>query len=142
MTDAEQLVEAIALALKAALGNAMNAKPLLGDAASGDWYTDRNSGSFSLTDVAQATLPAFYAALDAAGWAVVPKVATEDMWRAAAQWPSLAHASNEDRHAIIAEILRALLAAAPKPPSATSPPPASPPREAVPGSHPTLPRGR
>lgn len=54
----DQIVEAMALALKAKLGEALNAKPLLGDVASGDWYSDGSSGSIDMEDMARACLSA------------------------------------------------------------------------------------
>jgi hypothetical protein len=51
-------LEKAALALKANLGEQLNAKPLLGDASSGDWYSDGTSGSIECTDLVRAVLTA------------------------------------------------------------------------------------
>lgn len=51
------LVERVAIAIKDELGKAMNAKPLLGDTSSGDWYAE-DAGSINLEDVARAAIKA------------------------------------------------------------------------------------
>lgn len=56
MTDT--MLEKAARALKEELGKALTAKPLLGDASSGDWYSDSNSGSIDCVDLVRAVLSA------------------------------------------------------------------------------------
>jgi hypothetical protein len=61
MTDnRENIVERVALAIKAELGRALNARPMLGDVASGNWYTeeDASAGSLDLTVIARAAIAA------------------------------------------------------------------------------------
>jgi hypothetical protein len=52
------MVVHVATAIKDALGKAMNAKPLLGDASSGDWYTEGEAGSINLEDVSRTAIAA------------------------------------------------------------------------------------
>ena len=64
MTDPKDQVVRVALAIKAALGEAMKAKPLLGDAASGDWYAE--GGSIDLEAIARAAIAAMPSTKEAA----------------------------------------------------------------------------
>lgn len=54
----EDMVVRVATVIKKSLGDAMNAKPLLGDATSGDWYSDGECGSVDLEVVARAAIEA------------------------------------------------------------------------------------
>lgn len=50
------MLEKAAEALKAELGRQLNAKPLRGDASSGDWYSNGSSGSIKIPDLVRAVL--------------------------------------------------------------------------------------
>lgn len=52
-------IEAAAKAIKEAFGKELFAKPLFGDKASGDWYTDSSAGCINLYDIAKPAVLAF-----------------------------------------------------------------------------------
>ena len=52
-----EMIGRVALVIKAKLGEAMSAKPLLGDASSGDWYAS-DCGTIDLSEIARAAIEA------------------------------------------------------------------------------------
>lgn len=103
------LVEVLALHVKAELKKQVGGKPLLGRES--DWYSEPNAGSIDLTDIVRSC----FAALEASGYRVVPVEHTNEMEDAGVNALDAAmDCENNVKREHLVAAYRAMLAAAPK----------------------------